>query len=179
MIVEGYAAVFNQETVLWEYDGIQYKEIIAPGAFDGCDMKDVPFRYNHNDNVMIMARTRNKTLTLTVDEKGLAIRAILAPTTAGRDLYTLIQRGDVSQMSFAFQVQTDTYDRATHLRTIQKFKKLYDVAAVDIPAYDQTSIGVVEQYSARNYFEAQREAEERQRQQFEARKKKLIICTYL
>jgi HK97 family phage prohead protease len=171
MVVEGYAAVFDQPAVLWEYDGVQYRETIARGAFDGADLKDVPFKYNHSDNVMIMARTRNKTLTLKVDDKGLAIRASLANTTQGRDLYELIKRGDIDKMSFAFVVQTDEYDRATHTRTIKKFKRLYDVAAVDLPAYDQTSI------SARNYFDAQNEVEKTA--DLEALRQRLIVQTYL
>lgn len=172
MIVEGYALVFDQPTVLYEYDGVQYKEIITRGALNGADMRDVPFKYNHSDNVMVMARTRNKTLQLTVDDKGLAIRASLAPTTAGKDLYALIQRGDIDKMSFGFIVQTDSYDRATHTRSIQKFKRIIDVAAVDMPAYDQTSI------SARDFFSAQRELEDAAAKELEARKKRLIIATY-
>jgi HK97 family phage prohead protease len=172
MIVEGYAIVFDQPTVLYEYEGVQYKEVIARGALDGADMRDVPFKYNHSDNIMVMARTRNKTLSLTVDDKGLFIRANLAPTTAGKDLYTLIDRRDIDKMSFAFSVQTDTYDRLTHTRTVQKFKRIFDVAAVDMPAYDQTSI------SARSFFEAQREAEARAAAELAARKKRLIIATY-
>jgi phage prohead protease, HK97 family len=172
MVVEGYAAVYDQPTVLWEYDGVQYKEVIARGAFDGADLKDVPFKYNHSDNVMIMARTRNKTLTLTVDEKGLAIQARLANTTQSRDLFELIKRGDIDKMSFAFEVQTGEYDRATHTRTIKKFKRLYDVAAVDIPAYDQTSI------SARSFFELEREKEQTLERETEQKRKRLIIKTY-
>jgi HK97 family phage prohead protease len=172
MIVEGYAAVYEQPTVLWEYDGVQYKEVIARGAFDGADLKDVPFKYNHSDNVMIMARTRNKTLILTVDDKGLAIQANLANTTQSRDLYELIKRGDIDKMSFAFEVQTDEYDRLTHTRTIKKFKKLYDVAAVDLPAYDQTSI------SARSFFELEREKEQSLEREIELKRKQLIIKTY-
>jgi len=171
MIVEGYALVFDQSTVIWEYDGVQYKEVIKRGAVDGADLSDVPFKYNHSDNVMVMARTRNKTLSLAVDEKGLFIRASLAPTTAGKDLYTLIKRGDIDKMSFAFTVTADGYDQQTRTRTIEKIKRLYDVAAVDIPAYDQTSI------SARSYFDGQQEIGEKKRQE-EARRK-LIIATYL
>jgi HK97 family phage prohead protease len=153
MIVEGRAVVYDSPTVMWEYDGIKYYEVIQRGALDEADMSDVPFKYNHSDNVMIMARTRNKTLELTKDDQGLLIRAKLADTTAGRDLYTLIKRGDIDKMSFAFTVKEDAYDRDTHTRKINKIKKIWDVAAVDIPAYDDTSI------SARSWAEAQREIE--------------------
>lgn len=153
MVVEGYAVTINTPTVMWEYNGIKYYEVIAPGALDETDLSDVPFKYNHSDSVMIMARTRNKTLELTVDEKGLFIRATIAPTQSGKDLYTLIKRGDIDKMSFAFTVSEESYNTDTRTRTILKIKKLYDVAAVDAPAYDTTSI------SARNFFEAEADKE--------------------
>lgn len=140
MIVEGRAIVYNSPTVITEIDGQKYYEIIMPGALDGADLRDVPFKYNHSDHIMIMARTRNKTLELIPDEKGLLIRAKLANTTAGRDLYELIKRGDVDKMSFAFTVDKDEYDYETRTRKIIKFKKIWDVSAVDIPAYEDTFI---------------------------------------
>jgi len=173
MIVEGYALVFDQPTVLYEYNGIKYKEVVARGALDEADLSDVPFKYNHSNDIMIMARTRNKTLELRVDDKGLAIRARLAPTTAGKDLYQLIKRGDIDKMSFAFTVTEDSYDRETHTRTILKIKKLYDVAAVDMPAYEQTSI------SARRFFELESEKEQALERARELKIKQLIIRTYL
>jgi len=158
MIVEGYAIRFNEPAV-FDVFGEQYREIIDSRALDGADMQDVPFKYNHSDSVMIMARTRNKTLQLTRDEKGLFIRATLADTTAGRDLYTLIRRGDIDKMSFAFSVDYDNngeeYDRKTRTRIIKRIKKIWDVAAVDTPAYNSTSI------SARSFFELEREKERR------------------
>src|SRR5690606_18702264 len=118
---------------------------------DGADLRDVPFKYNHSDNVMVMARTRNKTLELIPDEQGLLVRAKLANTTAGRDLYELIRRGDVDKMSFAFTVAEDSYDQETRTRKILQFKRIWDVSAVDTPAYQDTHI------SARSYFMAQAE----------------------
>src|SRR5690606_39960940 len=50
MIVEGRAIVYESPTVLFEIDGVQYKEVIARGALEGADLKDVPFKYNHSDN---------------------------------------------------------------------------------------------------------------------------------
>ena len=113
MIVAGRAIVYDSPTVMYEIDGIKYYEVIQRGALDGADLKDVPFKYNHSDSVMVMARTRNKTLELIPDDKGLLIRARLANTTAGRDLYELIRRGDIDKMSFAFSVAEDSYDRDT------------------------------------------------------------------
>ena len=63
--VRGTAIVFNTPTVLWECDGVEYKEIIDRHAFDECDMSDVIFNYNHGGKVV--ARLRNKTLALNID----------------------------------------------------------------------------------------------------------------
>lgn len=169
-LVQGYALVFDQPTVLYEYGGVEYKEVIARGALDEADLTDVPFKYNHSDNVMIMARTRNKTLQLTIDDTGLLINADLAKTTSGKDMYELIRRGDIDKMSFAFRVKEDSYDWETNTRTILKISKLYDVAAVDMPAYDQTSI------SARSYFE---EKTLENSKELVLLRKKLLIKTYL
>lgn len=167
LYVEGYAAVFDQPTVLFEIDGIEYKEQIARGAFDEADMSDVIFNYNHSGKVM--ARTRNRTLELRIDEKGLWMRARLDGTEEGRKLYEEIAGGYIDRMSFSFTVRESSYDRERHLRTITKIKKLYDVSAVDFPAYDQTII------SARSFFEAQIEAERRERE----RRRRLVLLTYL
>lgn len=184
MIVEGYAIVFEQPTVLWADPdtGKEYKEVISRGALEGVDLSDVPFKYNHSDNVMIMARARSKTLTLIPDNHGLKVIANLAPTTTGKDLYTLIQRGDITKMSFAFYVADDEFDRNTSTRRINRFAAIGDVSAVDAPAYEQTSL------SARSYCEGQkvvaeleerdRKAEEKQQQLLQRRKRQLIR-TYL
>lgn len=149
--VEGYAATFNSPTVLYEYDGIQYKEQINDKAFAEADMSDVIFNYNHGGKVM--ARTRNKTLELKTDSKGLFIRARLDGTEEGRKLYEEIKGGYIDRMSFAFKVTESSYDSQLRLRTILRIKKVYDVSAVDIPAYSDTSI------SARSFFEAEAEKE--------------------
>lgn len=136
--VEGYAAVFDEETVLYEYDGIQYKEVIDRNAFSGAEMRDVVMNFNHGGKPV--ARTKNGTLTLTVDTKGLHIAADLGGTEEGRRLYEEIRGGYIDRMSFAFTVNKQEYDRAKHLRRITGFRRIFDVAAVAIPAYDGTSI---------------------------------------
>jgi phage head maturation protease len=69
MIVEGYAIVFNEDTLIGtEEHG--FIESISPDALKEANMKDVPFKYNHNDSTLIIARTRNGSLSLEVDEKG-------------------------------------------------------------------------------------------------------------
>lgn len=164
-VVEGYAVRFN-EPATFQIGDAQYREIIDRAALDKTDMRDVPFKYNHSDSFMIMARTRNKTLQLIRDENGLKIRAQLADTSDGRDLYELIRRGDVDKMSFAFTVRGDSYDKQTRTRTISDIDRLYDVSAVDFPAYDTTSI------SARSFFELESEIERKALESAELRKRK-------
>ena len=171
LLVQGYALVFEQPTTLFTDEfGNEYKEVIDRNALINADMSDVPFKYDHNDNFMILARTRSKTLTLTVDEKGLLVNANLPDTAQGNDLYTLIKRGDIDKMSFVFTVGKDTYDALTHTRRILAIDKLFDVSAVVFPAYEQTSI------SARDYFTAQIELEEKLKQ--EEKRKRLILLTF-
>ena len=136
--VEGYATKFNSLTVLWECDGVEYKEQIASDAFTDAKMDDVIFNYNHEGRVM--ARTRNKTLQVSVDSEGLFIRARLDGTEEGRSLYSDIQNGYIDRMSFRFKVAQEAYDYPNHTWTVLRVKRLYDVSAVDIPAYDDTSI---------------------------------------
>lgn len=166
LYVEGYAATF-QPTVMFEYNGIQYKEQIDPLAFAEADMTDIIFNYNHSGKVM--ARTRNRTLTWNVDSNGLYIKARLDGTEEGRKMYEEIKGGYIDRMSFAFSVSEDSMDRDTHTRTIRKLKKVYDVSAVDIPAYESTSI------SARSYFEAVAEEERETLARVELQKRKLKL----
>lgn len=146
MIVEGYATTFNQPYDLFTYQGTRYMEQVDPNAFEECDMGDVIMQYDHAGRVF--ARTRNGTLKLEVDDRGLKITADLSRTDTARQLYQEIREGMTDRMSFGFIVgldeRTTTRDedtgKATVLRTIKRFKKLYDVSAVSIPANDQTSI---------------------------------------
>lgn len=139
--VTGYAAVFDSPTVLWtDPDGTEYREVIDKGAFDKADLSNVVFRYNHADDFQILARTTNKTLKLSVDDHGLKVEANLADTTAGKDLYKLIKRKDIFQMSYAYTVSGDSFDKETRTRHVTQIDHVYDVSAVDLPAYEDTSI---------------------------------------
>lgn len=173
MWVEGYAAIFDSETVLFELGGTEYKEMVCKGAFDGCKMEDVIFNYNHGGKVM--ARTRNGTLQLSIDDKGLHIRARLDGTEEGRRLYEEIKGGYIDRMSFAFTIQEESYDKDAHLWRIRAVKRLYDVSAVDIPAYDDTSI------EARKDFILEAEAQEKREREAaaELRKRKLVAAIKL
>ncbi|MFA7256800.1 MAG: HK97 family phage prohead protease [Kiritimatiellales bacterium] len=136
--VEGYAARFNSPTVLFEMNGNEYKEQISSDAFTEAKMDDVIFNYNHCGKVV--ARTRNKTLQLSVDGTGLFMRARLDGTEEGRRLYDEISKGYIDRMSFQFTIGQEAYDYENRMWTVLRVKRLYDVSAVDIPAYDDTSI---------------------------------------
>lgn len=134
MIVEGYAVVFDSPATHG------FTEIIDRNAFNGCNMKDVVLKYNHDDSHLILARTRNDSLKLTIDDRGLFIRAELIDTTSNRDVYKMIQAGLLDKMSFAFTVEEEKWDLATDTRTILRIDRLFDVSVVDTPFYETTSI---------------------------------------
>lgn len=134
MIVEGYAVVFDSPATHG------FTEVIDKDAFNGCDMKDVCMKYNHDDSHQILARTRNNSLRLQIDDKGLFIHAELIDTTSNRDIYKMIQAGLLDKMSFAFTVEEEKWDLATDTRTILRIDKLFDVSVVDTPFYEATSI---------------------------------------
>ena len=152
--IVGHAAVFNQyASIMW------WEERVLPGAFSETIGKDdVRFLFNHNPD-HILARTINGTLQMSEDEKGLFIRAYPADTTLGRDLLKLIERGDISQMSFAFQIPKggdewiEGSDGQPDKRDIKRVK-LFDTSAVTYPAYPTTDI------SARSYQEWRKKIEE-------------------
>lgn len=168
-VVEGYAAVFDTPTVLYSVEGIDYKEEIAPTAFSATEMQDVVMNYNHGGKPV--ARTRNGTLTLLVDSRGLKVTADLSGTEEGRRLYEEIKGGYIDKMSFAFVVSEDTYNSDTHTRRITGIKRLFDVAAVDRPAYDATDI------SARSYFSAEAEKAKAEAEKRAALKLKIQILS--
>ena len=140
MIIEGYAAVFDSETLIGSEEW-GFFESIDRKAFEGANMKDVPLKYNHSDAVPIPARTRNKSLELKVDDKGLFIRAELLDTQDAVDMYKRIQAGLIDKMSFAFTVKESKFtDDKTPHRKILRFDRIFDVSVVDTPAYEDTSI---------------------------------------
>lgn len=139
MIVEGYASTFEPYVLFKDPEsGTEYKEQIDPAAFDGADFSDVVFLYNHEGQVM--ARNRTGTLGLVTDDHGLKVTADLSKSARAREMYEEIRNGLVDQMSFAFTVAEDEYDRESHTRTIKRMRKLYDVSAVSMPANPGTAI---------------------------------------
>lgn len=165
MIIEGYAAVFNQETDLgW------CKEVIDQKAFEECDMKDCCLNYNHGQGKAI-ARTRNGSLELIVDSVGLKMRAKLIDTTEGTDIYKSVKSGLLDKMSFAFTVKEEQWDYETDTRRIMKIDKLFDVSIVDIPAYEGTSVFA----RSKEQYEKEKEQHEANKLELEKEKLKLLL----
>lgn len=141
MILEGYALVFNNETLIGDQE-YGFMEEIDSRALSETKMKDVPMKYNHMDSFLIIARTKNQSLSLTVDNIGLKVRAELLDTNTNQDIYKMVRSGLLDKMSFAFTVEEQVWNREGRIpkRTITKIERLYDVSVVDTPAYDATSI---------------------------------------
>ena len=136
--VGGYAAVFNSETDIGGY----FREIIAPGAFADALKGDVRALIDHNSG-RVIGRSTAGTLRLAEDKTGLSVEIDLPDTTDGRDIATLIERGDISGMSFGFIVTKQTWDETGDVpkRTIEAVE-LHEVSIVAFPAYDDTSIAM-------------------------------------
>ena len=136
MRLAGYAAVFNEASV-----PLPFKETIAPGAFRKTlsETPDVRLLINHEG--LPLARTKNATMTLSEDERGLYFSAELADTSEARDIYQLVSRGDIDQMSFAFRVirQKWSEDRSRRILTEVSLSD-GDVSVVTFPAYPTTSV---------------------------------------
>jgi HK97 family phage prohead protease len=136
MRLRGYAAVFNDASV-----PLPFKETIAPGAFRKTlsETPDVRLLINHEG--LPLARTKNGTLTLTEDDRGLFMDAEIADTNEGRDLYKLVERGDVDQMSFAFRVIRQKWNEDRSVRTLTEVSLADgDVSVVTYPAYPTTTV---------------------------------------
>ena len=141
MILEGYAIVFEQETLIGDEER-GFKEVISRTALTEALMKDVPLKYNHMDSFLILARTKNRSLVLEVDNIGLKVHAELIDTHSNEDVYKMVRSGLLDKMSFAFTVKKQSWDRSGKIpvRRIESIDRLYDVSVVDLPAYDGTSI---------------------------------------
>ena len=166
-IVEGYASTFEPYTLWTTEDGVEIKEQIEPDAFAETDFSDVVFRIDHEGPVF--ARTSNGLVSLDVDEHGLKTRIDLSKTEKARGIFEDIEAGMYPQMSFAFTVEREAWDRETHTRHVEKIGKLYDVSAVSFPANPGTEIGV----SLRDRINGEIEAETAER--LEAERQRLIL----
>lgn len=140
----GTPIVFDQRTNLGWYD-----EIIDRHALDETDLKDVRFLVNHNTDMIPLARSRNNnensTMQMLVGEERMDIRVDLDTenNAESKSLYSAVERGDISGMSFMFIVDKDSWediDTDHPTRTVLSIRQVFEVSAVTFPAYSQTSI---------------------------------------
>lgn len=142
--LSGQPIVFDSKTDLGWHD-----EIIERGALDKTDLRDVRFLVNHNTDMIPLARSRNNnensTMQMSVNDNGMAIRVDLDTenNSESKALYSAVERGDITGMSFMFSVDADSWDdlESEHpTRIIREIGKVFEVSAVTFPAYEATSI---------------------------------------
>ena len=145
-IVTGRPIVYNSRTDLGYFD-----EVIEPGALDKTDLRDVRFLVNHDLSRIPLARSRNNnansTMQLMPDAEGMAIRVNLdvENNADARSLYSAIERGDLSGMSFMFGIEDEEWeglDTDHPTRHIRSISRVIEVSAVTFPAYADTTISV-------------------------------------
>lgn len=143
-IITGRPIVYDSRTDLGYFD-----EIIDRGALDGADLKDVRFLVNHDISKIPLARSRrnngNSTMQISVDAEGMFIRVKLdvENNAEAKALYSAVQRGDISGMSFMFSIDGESWENleSDHpTRHVTKIGSVVEVSAVTFPAYDVTTI---------------------------------------
>lgn len=143
-IITGRPIVYDTRTDLGWYD-----EIIESGALDNTDLRDVRFLVNHDTSKIPLARSRNNnansTMLLSVDSEGMKIKVMLDTENnqEARALYSAVQRGDISGMSFMFSIRDEEWDDldSDHpIRHIKDISTVVEVSAVTFPAYESTEI---------------------------------------
>ena len=143
-IITGRPIVYNSRTDMGWFD-----EIIEAGALSNTDLTDVRFLVNHDTSKIPLARSRrnngNSTMHLTIDEAGMSIRVTLdvENNSEARALYSAVQRGDISGMSFMFGISDEEWenlDSEHPTRHIRAISTVVEVSAVTFPAYESTDI---------------------------------------
>ena len=143
--ISGRPIVYNSPTDIGGF----FREIIMPGALDGADLRDVPLLVNHNNDMIPVARSRrnngHSTMQLNVDGEGMTFEAsldVMRNTTAA-ELYSAIERGDITGMSFAFRIDDERWEGLETdypTRYVNRFSVIREISAVTFPAYSTTEI---------------------------------------
>lgn len=144
-IITGRPIVYNSRTNMGDFD-----EVIDTGALDGADLTDVRFLVNHNISMIPLARSRrnngNSTMKMTADLMGLLLDFVKLDVENNMDaraLYSAVQRGDITGMSFMFSIDDEEWENleSEHpTRHIKKIGSVVEVSAVTFPAYEATEI---------------------------------------
>lgn len=149
--VSGYAVVFEQYSKPFRNDIV---EIISRTAFDNTDMSDVVMLVDHSRLVGdVLARSKNGegSLEISIDDIGVKFRFAVPDTSVGRDVVALIERGDITECSFAFLARKDSWrhdmmveGKRYKVRRIEDVARLSDLSIVVKGQYSQTSVGIDE-----------------------------------
>ncbi len=143
-VIVGRPIVYDSKTDLGYFE-----EVIEKGALSKTDLSDVRFLVNHDTSKLPLARfkkgEKNSTMSINVDDKGMTIRVSLdiENNTEARNLYSAVQRRDVSGMSFMFGVDSEEWenlDTDYPTRRILGISSVAEVSAVTFPAYESTEI---------------------------------------
>ena len=169
----GTPIVFNQVTDLG-----MIREVIEPGALDNTDLRDVRFLVGHDTSMIPLARSRNNnensTMQLSVTDRGMEIRVDLDidGNPRAKELYSAVQRGDISGMSFMFTVDKDAWEDLESeqpLRRITSISRVFEVSAVTFPAYEGTDIQAADAGQALESAKASLESARKQLEEERAR----------
>lgn len=166
-ILTGRPIVYNQTTDI----GGWFAEVIDSGALDGADLTDVRFLVNHDMSKIPLARSRrnngNSTMQFSLDPEGMKldwVKLDIKGNSEAAALYSAVQRGDISGMSFCFSIKEEKWDNLDTdypTRHITKIGSVIELSAVSFPAYQQTSISA----RGKEALESARSAVETARQQ--------------
>jgi len=140
-VIEGYFVVFDQPYYIDDY----CEEVVARGAFDGCDMSDVRALIDHN-TMMVLGRYNDncRTLEFSIDDTGLFATVEINPDDSdAMSARARVLRGDVDQASFGFDEKDVSYSDLSNgriRRTINSISKLWEISVCTFPAYQQTHV---------------------------------------
>ena len=161
-VVVGYGSIWNSRS---ENLGGFY-EYISPDAIsqETIEKSDVRALINHDPN-LVLARSTAGNLSLSVDEKGMRYSFDIPETSYGKDLAINMKNGNISQSSFAFTIaengdEWSTDEEGNDIRTITKIDRLFDVAIVTYPAYNQAESDLVVAQRALAMYKENKEIKE-------------------
>ena len=179
--LSGRPIVFDTETDMgW------YSETIDRNALAETDLRDVRFLVNHNTDMIPLARSRNNnansTMQMIIMDEGMDIRVDLDTenNADARSLYSAVERGDITGMSFMFSVNNDEWqdiDSEHPKRTILSITRVYEVSAVTWPAYEATSISTRGLSDALDSARTSLESAKAAKREIERKKQKIRILT--
>ena len=141
--IEGYGVIFNKRSVVLEtLSGLEFREIIAPEAFNNTDFSGTIARANHS-NSQLLGTSKGGTLQLRKDDIGIFFSIENPDTSVGRDLKIHMERGDITGSSFAFPIDSKSKimrdSNGMLIRTVTEITRLGDIGPVISPAFTDTT----------------------------------------